>query len=250
MVPTKEKIYGIICSILFCIALFFTLSYTFLRTEIKAKEEGVLVNFGTVDLAAGTFIPESEADEAFQEADPDPSAQEIPESLQTQPTPPPITQNPEPTAAAKAEQARTELEQRKRDAISRQVSEAFAGSSGKGQQGTGQAGSRIQGDPSSVPATVTKGNNYNEFNLGGRTLAGTEGLPKPAYSDQEEGNIVVNIVVDPQGNVISAEIGKGTTISSMTMRESARAAARKAKFNKTNKNNNQFGTITYKYYLK
>ncbi|MDR2692039.1 MAG: TonB family protein [Dysgonamonadaceae bacterium] len=252
MESTKGKIYGIICSILLYIALFFALYHTFLRTETKAEEEGVPVHFGTVDLAAGTFVPKGETDEtdeaAPREALPDPSVRDIPESLQTQQTPP-VTQNTEQTVAveaAKSEQARREQEQRKRDAIDRQVTGAFAG---MGRQGAGQTGAGKRDNPQSVPAGAN-GSAYNEFNLGGRTLAGAEGLPKPAYSDQEEGNIVVNITVDPRGNVISAEIGKGTTIGSMAMRKSALDAARKAKFSSIDRNNNQVGTITYKYYLK
>ncbi|MDR1633099.1 MAG: TonB family protein [Dysgonamonadaceae bacterium] len=292
---TREKTYGIIGSILFYIVLLLILYFTFLRTEIKAKEEGVLLHFGTVNLTAGTFTPKGEVNKAAsQETNPDSPTQKIPEipqprsqeappiaqpkpqaKPQTKPTPPPITQNLEQTAAveaakqkqrenaaaekaaaekairdaAKAEQDRLEQEQSKRDAINRQVSGAFADNSGRGQQGTGQAGSGTQGNPQSAPTTVSSGGGYGEFSLGGRTL-GSEGLPRPDYSASEEGNIVVNITVDPRGNVILAEIGKGTTINSVAMRKSALEAARKAKFSSINGNNNQLGTITYRYYLK
>ncbi|MDR1610804.1 MAG: TonB family protein [Candidatus Symbiothrix sp.] len=280
---TKEKSYGIFGSILFYIALLLILYFTFLKTEIKAKEEGVLVNFGAVNLATGTFTPKGEVSEAKQqEAGPAPSAQKIPEvpkpqpskvppatkpKPQTKPTPPPMTQNLEQTAAieaakqkqrekaaaeqaARAEQARLAEEQRKRDAINRQVSGAFgAGTAGHGAQGTGQTGSGIQGNPQSTATAAQSGSGYGEFNLGGRTL-GAGGLPRPAYSAQEEGSIVVDITVDPQGNVILAEIGKGTTINSVAMRRSALDAARRAKFSSITGNNNQSGTITYKYYLK
>jgi TonB family protein len=74
---------------------------------------------------------------------------------------------------------------------------------------------------------------------------GAGGIPRPAYSAQEEGRIVVNITVDPQGNVMLAEIGKGTNINSDAMRKSALEAARKTKFNRINGNDNQSGTITY-----
>ena len=52
---------------------------------------------------------------------------------------------------------------------------------------------------------------YGSFNLNGRSI-GAGGLPRPAYTIQEEGRIVINITVDPKGNVIFAEIGKGTNI--------------------------------------
>lgn len=284
---TREKKYGIAGSILFYILLLLILYFTFLRTEIKAKEEGVLVNFGTVNVAAGTFTPKGEAAAAArQETNPAPPVREMPEvsrpkpqtkpavqqpspakpqsKPQTKPTPPPMTQNLEQAAAveaakqrerekaaaeqaAKAEQARLAEEQRKRDAINRQVSGAFGSdAAGQSRQGTGQTGSGAQGNPQS---TATTAGSYGEFNLGGRTL-GAGGLPKPAYSAQEEGSIVVDITVDPRGNVILAEIGKGTTINSTAMRRSALDAARKAKFSSIAGNNNQSGTITYRYHLK
>ena len=248
---TKEKIYGISGSILSCIVLLLILYFTFLRTEIKAKEEGILVNFGAVDLAAGTFKPESEvAEAARQEAAPTSPDEEIPEV--------PLTQNLEQTAAieaakqkekekaaaeqaAKAEQARLAEEQRKRDSINRQVSGAF------GPSNTEQ--SDQPSNPQNATTTTQSAGSYGEFNLGGRTLS-AGGLPRPAYSAQEEGNIVIDITVDPRGNVILAEIGKGTTINSTAMRRSALDAARKAKFSSITGNNNQSGTITFRYNLK
>ena len=71
---------------------------------------------------------------------------------------------------------------------------------------------------------------YGSFNLNGRSI-GAGGLPRPAYTIQEEGRIVINITVDPKGNVIFAEVGRGTNIDNASMRKSALDAARKAKFN-------------------
>ncbi|MDB8954279.1 energy transducer TonB family protein, partial [Parabacteroides merdae] len=90
---------------------------------------------------------------------------------------------------------------------------------------------------------------YGSFNLNGRSI-GAGGLPRPAYTIQEEGRIVINITVDPKGNVIFAEIGKGTNIDNGSMRKSALDAAKRAKFNSISGANNQSGTITYLYKLK
>jgi TonB family protein len=87
---------------------------------------------------------------------------------------------------------------------------------------------------------------YGSFNLNGRSV-GSGGLPRPSYSGMEEGRIVINITVDPNGNVIKAEIGRGTSIDTPSMRKSALDAARRAKFNKIQGDNNQIGTITYNY---
>ena len=87
---------------------------------------------------------------------------------------------------------------------------------------------------------------FGTFNLNGRSI-GRGGLPRPAYNSQEEGKIVINITVDPNGNVILAEIGRGTNIDGAVLRKSTIDAARRAKFNKIQGSNNASGTITYIY---
>ena len=275
MKVTKEEIYGYTGSGVFCLLIFFLLYLTVIKTTRKTGEEGVLVNFGTVDLSSGTFEPKSgEPQNETNKPEPVPQLvpkQEIPPVPQQQTkknTTPPITQNKENTAAIEAnrkkqeeknrleaeqqaQRAKAEEEQRKRNAINQQVSGAFgSGTTAQNQKGTGTTGSGIQGNPQSTSSVGSpSGGGYGEFNLGGRTL-GTGGLPRPAYSVQEEGRIVINITVDPNGNVIFAEIGRGTNIDNDSMRKSALEAARKAKFNSISGNNNQSGTITYKYSLK
>lgn len=164
--------------------------------------------------------------------------------------------------AERAQQAKAAEEQRKKEAINQQVTNAFGSGSGSG---TGQqnqkktekpnfnvtqgGGSQGSGSGSGSGSSSSKGGGYGEFNLNGRTL-GVGGLPRPTYFGQDEGRIVINITVDPKGNVIFAEIGRGTNIDNANSRNSALEAARKAKFNNIEGNNNQSGTITYKYSLK
>ena len=62
-------------------------------------------------------------------------------------------------------------------------------------------------------------------------------------------NTIISIT-DPAGNVIAADIGKGTNIDNASMRRSAVEAARRAKFNSIEGTNNQSGTITYMFRLK
>ncbi|WP_233587543.1 energy transducer TonB [Parabacteroides sp. AF18-52] len=90
---------------------------------------------------------------------------------------------------------------------------------------------------------------YGSLNLNGRSI-GAGGLPRPAYTILKEGKIIINITVDPKGNVIFAEIGRGTNIDNASMRKSALDAAKRAKFNSISGANNQSGTITYVYKLK
>ncbi|MDR0835894.1 MAG: TonB family protein [Tannerella sp.] len=87
---------------------------------------------------------------------------------------------------------------------------------------------------------------FGSFSLSGRTLR-EGGLHRPNYTVEIEGKITIDIIVDFNGNVIRADIGKGTNIADASMRNSALDAARKAKFNKIKETNNQNGTITYIY---
>ena len=281
MKVTKEEIYGYTGSGIFCLLIFLLLIFTVIKTTVKSGDEGILVNFGNVNLSSGTFEPRS-GEPKNETNNPVPVQQTVPtpdvppvvqpktqnKTANKPATPPAITQNIEKTAAIeaakkqqeeknrieaeqRAQQAKAEEEKQRLAAINQQVSGAFGSSStGTNQGGTGTTGSGIQGNPQSTTSSGSPlGTGTGEFNLGGRTL-GVGGLPRPDYSVQEEGRIVINITVDPKGNVVFAEIGKGTNIDNANMRNSALAAARKAKFNSITGNNNQSGTITYRYSLK
>ena len=89
-----------------------------------------------------------------------------------------------------------------------------------------------------------------QANVKGRTLNGT--LPRPAYSVQKEGRVVVKIWVDNYGTVQKAVPGaEGTTVTDSDMWNAARKAAMKASFNMSaDAPAMQEGTITYIFKLK
>ena len=162
---------------------------------------------------------------------------------------------------AEKERLRKEQEARKRAAEERRKQQEAISNKVAGAFGIGQAAGNSQGDAPSDTGNQGSpfGNSdhganegvggYGSFNLNGRSI-GAGGLPRPAYTVQEEGRIVINITVNPKGDVIFAEIGKGTNIDNASMRKSALEAARKAKFNSISGANNQSGTITYLYRFK
>ncbi|MDR0864247.1 MAG: TonB family protein [Candidatus Symbiothrix sp.] len=264
MKVTKEQIIGFASSAILCLIIVFILAFIFLQTEVKAEEEGTLVNFGTVDWAAGTFEPKAEG--TNREI---PAVEEIipaVESVKPAKTPPVITQNTEQTAAVETpakkpteqerrlaeEQRQKAEEQRRREAINRQMSGAFGvGDTPGGNEGTAASGTGNQGSTQGNAAVGSyTGVGGIGFNLNGRTLRDGN-LQRPAYAAQEEGTIVVEITVDPNGNVTQAKIQlRGTNIENPSMRKSAIEAAQKTKFNAITTTNNQIGTITYKYTLK
>ena len=166
---------------------------------------------------------------------------------------------PEKTEAEKAAEAKRlaeEKAERERkaaeEAAKKKVANAFGkgaqmgGSKGTSASGTGTEGSK-DGNSSTGAKTGTGG--YGTFDLGGRSL-GTGSLPKPAYNVQEEGRVVVNITVNPAGQVISTGINPQTNTVSSALRKAAEDAAKKARFNTVDGVTNQTGTITYYFNLR
>lgn len=166
---------------------------------------------------------------------------------------------PEKTEAEKAAEAKRlaeEKAERERKAAEEAARKRVAGAFGKGAQmegnkgtaasGTGTEGSK-EGNSSTGTKTGTGG--YETFDLGGRSL-GTGSLPKPAYNVQEEGRVVVNITVNPAGQVIATGINPQTNTVSSALRKAAEDAAKKARFNTVEGVTNQTGTITYYFNLR
>lgn len=68
-------------------------------------------------------------------------------------------------------------------------------------------------------------------------------IPKPSEEFNQTGRVVVNIIVDSEGNVTSASIGDGSNISDRETQRLALESARNAKFSKGE--TSQRGTIVY-----
>ena len=120
----------------------------------------------------------------------------------------------------------------------------------------GQAGTEegANADNASASNTAgTKGNpvgkgmgvtNGNQWTLYGRDI---KRLPKPSSDFAQAGVVVVSIMVDAAGNVTSATVADGTTISDRSTQQLALQAARQAKF--TEGDTPQIGKITYTFKL-
>lgn len=273
---TREEIGGAIGTAIFAVLLLLILIFSYFTIIFPPDElEGVPVMFGNVDNSFGDIEPQ------MNEIVPTPSVSE-PQVPEYAPEPPLITQESEPTidvaakreeerrrAALAAEQQRIaqaeqrrleeqrrqeeaarkqrEEEERRRREINQQMSGLFGESSGnRGEtEGFGTQGVSTGND--------SKGNTSGQggigtYDLGGRSL-GSGGLAQPSYSVNDYGVVVVNITVDPQGNVINAEIGQGTTTPNSSLRQEALRAARRTKFNAISSVNNQNGKITYNFRL-
>ena len=159
-------------------------------------------------------------------------------------------------AKAKAEaaaKAKAEAEAKAKAEAAANVAKGFsgAGTGSNASQGN-TTGSGNMGSLTGGSDGAYSGNNTgtgNTVSLTGRSIVGS--LPRPTYNNQEEGNVVVAIKVDRNGNVTYADVQEmGTTTTNQTLRNAAKAAAKKAKFNSSETSAvEQSGTITYRFRL-
>lgn len=245
---------------IFAVLFFLILFFSYLKIVAPDNElGGIPVMFGNVEDAGGmSESPHSETVSTITEASSS-SAKAVDEPLIAQKTESTIdvreqqrkdeqkrrTQQ-EQRAQEEAKRRQQEAENRRR--IDQQMSGLFGeNASNRGTtQGSGTQGVATGNSSQGAPTGV--GGSGHTYNLGGRGV-GPGGLVLPAYSVNDYGVVVVDINVDPKGNVIEARIGRGTTTPNTTLRNEAIRAARRTKFVEINSVNNQKGTITYNFKL-
>ncbi len=281
----KSKIAGIVGTVLLHVLVLVLLLVLTLTRPEKQEEGGVPVMLGNMEMASGDADPYM-----MTEVDVMPATASEPESeiTGTDVEQPMITQNDEPSIQMKKEQPRKETvkkenfqkEEKKRESVpvktetekpkekteaelraeaeraaaqaaASKVAGAFGKGTRMGSKGNASSGEGIQGSPTgNSNAGKTSGiGGLGTFDLNGRSL-GPGGLPMPVYNVQDEGRVVVTIVVDPSGRVISTSINKRTNTVNPSLRKAALDAAAKARFNSISGVNNQSGTITYYFKLK
>ncbi|MBF6627736.1 MAG: energy transducer TonB [Proteiniphilum sp.] len=257
---TREKIGGIVGTIVFTLLLLLILLFSYFTLASPPQElEGIPVMFGSTEDAYGLAEP------PMEEVTPTPAqSPAIPEYAPNEPL---ITQTTEPTIDVEAareeerrqaqlvaeQRAREEAERRRREEESRrkEINQQMSGLFGESAESRGNTeGSGTQGvtTGNATQGSPTGNGGIGSYELGGRSL-GSGGLVQPRYTVNDEGTVVVNITVDPSGNVILAEIGQGTNLPNATLRNEALNAAKKTKFNAINSTNNQRGKITYRFKL-
>ena len=150
---------------------------------------------------------------------------------------------------ARLEQERLAKEA-KAEAIRQQTNNAFGKTNNNSQSqgnsvGTGNQGAENGSTTSNGNGLGTSGN----WSLAGRSM--NESLPIPKLDVQKEGTVVVEISVDRNGRVTSANpILKGSTTQDAQLWKLAQEAAKRAKFNADpTAQIKQLGTITYKFIL-
>lgn len=144
---------------------------------------------------------------------------------------------------AEEEAARRKAEEdAKRKAAQNLVTGAFGNNSGTGDKNNGIQGS-VNGNSANGASRGEPGISVAGF--GGRGIIGR--LQQPKINKNANGKIVLSILINSEGQVVGEPtIGKGTTISDLSVREAVIAAAKQTRFEKAaGTTGNVSGTITY-----
>ena len=254
---TKKQQRHIIASIgtvLFMLIVFLILWFLYLTAVVPEQEEGVEVAFGEVEEAGGYMSEQSESVplEQPESATPvQPSAPTVEEH---------ITSEDEESLALREAQKKREREERARQEAERKAREAaeaerkakeaeaiakanaFGSLFGQSGNETGSGDSQGSGQKGNPVGHGSSGG--NSWSLAGRDIKGT--FPQPSNNFKQEGKVIVQIRVNPAGQVINA-IVKGGDVSDKQTQQLALDAARKVQF--TEGDRDQVGTITYIFKL-
>lgn len=255
---TKNQIQGLVVTIAVHALVVLLLLMVKLSAPLQEEESGIPVMLGNSLLAQGHT-------ESYQYTEVSSVKSDVPNvnnAPLTQPQPqvdePLITQPDEPTVEVPTAE---ELEARKRaeaerlaaERAAQQMASAFGKGFEMGSKGeaTEKADEGTQGIETGVAAAdkAVGVGVQGTFDLNGRSLSGS-GLPVPVNTVQDEGRVVVNITVNPAGQVIATSINRRTNTVNPELRKAAEDAARKARFNAIEGVDNQSGTITYYFKLR
>ena len=269
----KGKYIGIIGAFVVHVAFIALLFWIGIIIPEPEEESGVPVLLGNIDFAQGSFDPESLSADYSEAQDVAVSEaieveeqhlitqdeeQTIPMEEQSE-APKPVEAKPQPTEAEIAAEKRRLAEEKAArekkaaaDAAAKRVSGAFGKGSSMGSKGESRQGTGVEGVVTGSHDTGKKEGigGYGNFDLSGRSI-GPEGLHRPIYNVQDEGVVVINILVNPEGQVINTTVNLSkTNTANPSLRKAAEDAAKKARFNSVSGVNNQSGTITYQFNLK
>lgn len=275
LIKDKHKREGLIGTVLFHVLLLILFIFAGLTYTVPPPEYGMLVNFGTSEVGSGEVQPETSGDPVAEEVLPEP-VEATPEVVPETPTPTPekvmtqtvedapeIEEQPkeEPKEVVEEVKPKEEVKEKPKEEvkpkISNKLSNAFnklknaktskGGSHGDDKNKTGDKGQPNGSmDPGAFKGIPGDGGNGSYY-LGGRKAK----LIMPEDDSQEEGIVVVDIIVDRTGRVLKAYPGaKGSTTTSAKLYRKAKEAALKTKFTpKPDAPLEQKGQIKYHFIL-
>ncbi|MEX2595325.1 MAG: hypothetical protein WEC59_00235 [Salibacteraceae bacterium] len=248
---------GLIGTILFHLVLLIIFIFMGLTIPVPMPEEEglpVQLDLGNTDFGTGEEQPQSTSEPDVTEpiSEPEPvesNPSEAVEELATQDAESALSA-PEKTESKKEVEKKPELNERLKKVIQSNPFQTKTDNDSKGEGDTDQPGDhgKPDGSPEGSSLSGDKSGGGISHSLGGRTF---KGAPRITSNTQESGRIVVEIVVDRQGNVIRVTPGgRGTTINNAQLIRKVVESARKAKFTpRADAPEEQRGTMTYEFIL-
>ncbi len=238
-------------AVLLLIFIFFGMTY---QDPPPPRTEGITINFGTSNDGMGDEQPE-EITNTNSEATTENSETTTPTETST---PEVVTQNTTEAVAVNTSENNTqETTETQEEVVSNDLNSALnaynnsqSSSSASNEGETGNPGDQgsIDGDLNSNNHTGGGNGNGVSYSLGDRSMIST---PDIKDNSQEEGKVVVDIVVNKFGKVIRATPGgRGSTTTSSNLYKKAKEAALKTKFNaKSDAVVDQKGQMTFVFIL-
>ena len=259
LIKNKNKRQSFIASVIFHALLMIVFVFYGLSMPDPMPEEialSVQLDLGNTDMGSGDEQPQSTEEPEEVE----PKEQEVVEEVTS--TPDPIATQDEPSSyevvkpieqqkpkEQPKEKPKPELDSRLKNVIKSNPFQSAKDNTSEGQGSSNQAGDHGKPDGVDGGTSLTGGPNKGvRGNLAGRSF---QGAPRIQSDLQESGKIVINIIVDRQGNVVRATPGgRGTTITNAALTARVLESARKAKFSPSeNAATEQPGTLEYIFIL-
>lgn len=253
--PKRWASLATLCYIVLLGVAFWLVTFDFTVDRIESGD-GMLINFGdtptgigTEDLAATDVTAQAGAAAATQSQKSnyltdDDSDVKIADAKQTSKA---KKSTASATATAKtntSEGAKSEPQTVNRRALFPGRTVGSTSKSEGASEGTGNQGDK-SGSPEGSHDGTGQGSWGVAWNLSGRNIVGS--LPKPAYTANAVGNVIIEVIVSAEGRVTSATYrAQGSTTNNSTLIAAAREAAMKARFTES-ESLQQAGTITYKF---
>lgn len=272
LLDTKHKQKSMAITVVLHVIILLLLFYVGLTYLDPPPENGIAVNFGTMDTGSGNVQPKEKIKTAPKQTAPEPVKQqksEIKEEVITQDTEEaPVIKNEKKKELVKElvkevpkKEPKKEVEKKPNPKPDQSTSDALSslinrpksdGVDEAGEGGNKKPGDKgdLNGDPN---AKSYYGNGKGLDGDGNYLLGGRKALNKKKFVQDcnEAGIVVVSIEVDRNGNVINATPGvRGTTNNSKCLLNPAKRAALATKFNEDAKApSKQIGKIIYRFSL-
>ena len=276
---SKEKLYGIVGTLLFHLAVLVLLYFIVMeQIPLQPEKSNIEMQSAIEDLAGEEFFEAkmmTDVQPQVSKSDPAPEApakdpliaqnyeESVPvdtlDSKKKQEKPKPVVSEEEKRRKEEAERlaaeeaarrAAEEAERKAKEKIANSVAGTFGKSSslssksGESEgEGVGSTGSTAGGTDKGV--VKGSGNGLGiEYKVGNRRVVGELDRNIPV---QEEGVVIVNVTVNPQGKVVSAN----AKTASIALKQAAEKAAYEIRFNNVSDlTENESGTITFRFNMK